>query len=432
MGDSQPQASTSKHQLTPTKGDISTSRPRWQQYGGFYRPVRDPSIPWVPSPPHSPMPLANAPVFEIDFNLKPGELSSIDSSPTSDWSFTLPPNVIQRPTVHDHGDPSLVPKRMSTMRRLVRRFTSRGRSRPSTSSPAPTAKGKMPMLDSLPDPQRSLRVQPHEWKAYGYWARPIVGNVQVHNSESPPQHFAPLQHIKDTSMTPEDVFDSLYSPRTGFHPERWKLGIEHPSLPPRATRWAPPDPTKPLPFPWEVQLNPFLEHVLFGVPRVYWDVREDVSAAQYGVNGSGDEGCRPLTPADFAQPASWPFLTHMYINALADDMAERFAWPLMVINPDGIKVRDVLNCVYANFREGVKADEYWGPHWTTARRKEAAKAHGRRTDVTAPENEWKALEGYVDPNDRMRRIDYLGQRTLFRGLGPNPDGTGWVLYLGQD
>ncbi|KAF6750945.1 hypothetical protein DFP72DRAFT_908910 [Ephemerocybe angulata] len=417
MGDIQFQASTFKHQLPPTKGEISPSRPRWQQYGGFYRPVRDPSVPWVPSPPHSPMPLTNAPVFELNFNLKSGELSSLDSSPTSDWSFTLPPNIIQRPTVHDHGDPSLVPKRMSTMRRLVRRFTSRGRSRPSTStitSPEPIDKGKMPMLDS---PSRSA--------AFAQ-ARPIVGNVQVHNSDSPPQHFAPLQHIKDTNMTPEDVFDSLYSPHTGFHPERWKHGIEHPSLPPRPTRWAPPDPTKPLPFPWEVQLNPFLEHVLFGVPCVYWDVREDVSAAH------GDEGCRPLTPADFAQPASWPFLTHIYINALADDMAERFSWPLMVINPDGIKVRDVLNCVYANFREGVRADEYWGPHWTTAKRKEAAKAHGRRTDVTAPENEWKALEGYVDPNDRMRRIDYLGQGTLFRGLGPNPDGTGWVLYLGQD
>ncbi|RXW20764.1 hypothetical protein EST38_g5076 [Candolleomyces aberdarensis] len=241
--------------------------------------------------------------------------------------------------------------------------------------------------------------------------------------------------MQDSGMTVEEVFQSLSSSNGLPHPERWKLGITHPSLPPRPTRWSPPDPTKPLPFPWEVQLNPFLEHILSGVPRLYWDIQEDISAAQLGIESdetpqedATPEASRPLSEPDLAQPATYPFLTHMYVNALADDISRKFAWPFMVLNPHGIKIRDIINSVYFNFQEYVREREFYG--WTVARRKEAARTHRKRCDPQ--EHPFKAMAGEVNVDDDMRRIDYLGNRTLFRGLAPNPDMTGWVLYLGQD
>jgi hypothetical protein len=237
-------------------------------------------------------------------------------------------------------------------------------------------------------------------------------------------------------MTVEEVFRSLTSPTGVPHPERWKLGITHPSLPPRPTRWSTPDPTKPLPFPWEVQLNPLLEHILFGVPRLNWDIKDDISAAQLALtpleDGIREVGIREstclLSEPDFAQPATYPFLTHMYVNALADDILPKFAWPFMVLNPHGIKIRDIINSIYFNFQEYVREREFYG--WTVARRREAARTHRKRCDPQ--EHPFKATAGEVDVDDDMRRIDYLGIRTLFRGLAPNPDMTGWVLYLGQD
>ncbi|KAG2023782.1 hypothetical protein CC2G_001397 [Coprinopsis cinerea AmutBmut pab1-1] len=299
----------------------------------------------------------------------------------------------------------------------------------------PVAAPSPPAPPTLPD-----RVKPHEWKEWGYYARPYIRGVQVYNTPSP--YLAPLgsvesqvnyqvQHISETNLTPSQVFDSLVGP-DGLtpHPENWKLGMEHPSLPPRPKRWAEyPDPAKPLPFPWEVQLNPFLEHILYGVPRMYWDIRCDISACQHGI--PNDTRCRPLLPADLSQPASYPFLTHLYINALADDISPKFQWPIMVSNPYGVKVRDVVSSIYENFQEYVFEKEFWG--WGLTRRREASKARRERCDPEGV-NAW-GLELGVMPggrDDRMRRIDYLGGKTLFRGLAPNPDATGWVLYLGQD
>ena len=163
---------------------------------------------------------------------------------------------------------------------------------------------------------------------------------------------------------------------------------------------------------------------------MYWDIKEDITAAMYGleIDEDPDMLARPLNPADLAQPATWPFVTHMYVNALSDDISPKFAWPFMVINPHGIKIRDIINFIHANFMEYVRASEYYS--WTVSRRKEAARAHKWRCDPH--EHLWKFQSGDMDPNDNMRRVDYLGEKTLFRGLAPNPDGTGWVLYLGQD
>ncbi|KAJ3531106.1 hypothetical protein NMY22_g8292 [Coprinellus aureogranulatus] len=110
----------------------------------------------------------------------------------------------------------------------------------------------------------------------------------------------------------------------------------------------------------------------------------------------------------------------MYVNALSDDISPKFAWPFMVINPHGIKIRDVINFVHANFQEYVREREYYS--WTATRRKEAARARILR--CSPREHPWKWQEGELDTEDDIRRIDYLGEKTLFRGLAPNPDGTG--------
>jgi hypothetical protein len=43
----------------------------------------------------------------------------------------------------------------------------------------------------------------------------------------------------------------------------------------------------------------------------------------------------PLSAADRAQPATYPFVTIMEIREVADDTAPRFPWPVWVINERG-------------------------------------------------------------------------------------------------
>ncbi|KAJ2912962.1 hypothetical protein MD484_g7463, partial [Candolleomyces efflorescens] len=435
---------------SPTTNDSSQQRqprPTWTQHCGVYRSI-DPSKAWVPSPQVYPSHPPNSsdgqqgmpPDFLLDLTFrKPRsgvEVQSLGSSEGSSSSSSVREpfqlvSVVSPP--HPNGsEPTR--KRKSTVRRLAGKMRSLGlsiRTDPALANPPPE-QDAIPLATSATSSvgrKSSTKVQPHEWKEWGYWARPLVSGFYAHNSSSPTDY--PLQHIDDSDMTVEEVLRSLTSPDGTQHPERWKLGMTHPSLPPRPTRWSPPNPTRPLPFPWEVQLNPLLGHVLFGTPRLEWDIKEDITAASLATIPREDgthEAALLLSDPDLAQPATYPFLTHMYVNALAEDSSPQFAWPFMVLNPHGIKIRDIINSVHDNFQECVREREYYG--WTMARRREAARAHRKRCDPQ--EHPHKAMAGDLEVNDDMRRIDYLGNRTVFRGLAPNPDMTGWVLYLGQD
>ncbi|KDQ31835.1 hypothetical protein PLEOSDRAFT_175420 [Pleurotus ostreatus PC15] len=209
------------------------------------------------------------------------------------------------------------------------------------------------------------------------------------------------------------MFDSLRG-ADGDHPERWVSGTQHPALPPCPTRWKEPNPQDPLPFPWECQLNPFLEHQLFGPMSLWFDIREDPSMLCYGTVDT----MIPLSPADRIQPATHPFLTHMFINAIGDDPIQPFLWPFMVRNPKGIKCEDVYNAVYENFQEYVSQSEY--DDWPQVRQVQCTQAYGARHSSRGNRE-----SGFVEG---IRRVDYLGDNIMFRGLEPNPNIDGFASF----
>jgi hypothetical protein len=272
-------------------------------------------------------------------------------------------------------------------------------------------------------PQVSLA----EWRAFAEHSRPIVNGVGVHNTFSerpaPIRIFSNAFFLTAPSPTPyrnidldeldlEELFQSLRSPGGHTHPELWIPGIRHPSLPPPPIGWPLPRPGEPLPFPWECQVNPFLQHAVCGPAPVYWNIRAGDLAILYG----GPMNVTiPLTPADLAQPATCPLLTHMYVSGLALADA-RFPWKFMVVNPAGIRVRDVFTAILENFQHFVFRTEY--EQWSVARQRHA-------------ELEW-VMRGGPEMQDGLRRIDYLGGQLCFRGIAPNPDRTGWVLFVGAE
>ena len=161
-----------------------------------------------------------------------------------------------------------------------------------------------------------------EWKAWGYYACPRIDGLEVRNYRQSVhcQRFITLltQHcsyIASTtppppSLTLQEALALLRSPGGSVHPDHWIPGFVHPSLPPRPSRWIEPKPGEPLPFPWECQLNPFLQHLPYGPPPLCWNLGKAPSAVMFGQT----EAAIPLSTADKCQPATWPFVTHMYID----------------------------------------------------------------------------------------------------------------------
>ncbi|KAJ7513128.1 hypothetical protein B0H11DRAFT_2213650 [Mycena galericulata] len=259
----------------------------------------------------------------------------------------------------------------------------------------------------VPSSKEVPNVPISEWRAFAAYSRPTVNGVDVHNTFTP----SPTQYrnIDLAEVDVQAVFESLRSPSGDIHPERWIPGIRHPSLPPPPTGWPLPRPGEPLAFPWECALNPFLEHAVCGPAPLYWNIR----AGELAILRGGPQNVSiPLTPADLAQPATRPLLTHIGL-ALAD---ARFPWKFMVVNARGIRVRDVFTAVMDNFQHHVFRAEF--EKWAPARRRHA-------------ELEWE-LRGGPETQDGLRRIDYLCGHLYFRGLAPNPDRTGWVLFVGAE
>ncbi|KAJ7152353.1 hypothetical protein C8R46DRAFT_1228593 [Mycena filopes] len=249
-----------------------------------------------------------------------------------------------------------------------------------------------------------------EWQAFGVYSRPTVNGVEVHNTFTPSP--TPYRVFELDQVDPEEIFRSLLSPGGNIHPELWIRGLEHPSLPPPPTGWPLPRPGEPLPFPWECELNPFLIRTDCGPAPIYWNVRSGEFAILYG--GPLDISI-PLSGADLAQPATRPLVTHMYISGLA--LAESgFPWKFMVVNPAGIRVRDLLMAIHENFQHFVFRAEY--ESWTPERQRHA-------------ELEW-AMRGGDKRRDGLRRVDYLCGQLCFRGLSWNLDRTGWVLHVGPE
>ncbi|KAJ7136936.1 hypothetical protein C8R44DRAFT_364042 [Mycena epipterygia] len=253
-----------------------------------------------------------------------------------------------------------------------------------------------------------------EWQAFAAYSRPTVNGVDVHNTFTPsptPYRNIDLDDLDEVDV--HEVFASLRSPGGGIHPELWVRGLQHPSLPPSpAANWPLPQPGEPLTFPWECQINPFLAHTVCGPAPVYWNIRTGGLSI---LRGGPLDISIPLSAVDLAQPATHPLLTHMYVSGLALTDA-RFPWKFMIINPAGIRVRDVFRAILDNFQHYVFRAEYEA--WPAARQQRA-------------ELEW-ALRGGQETQDGLRRVDYLCGQLYFRGLAPNPDRTGWVLFVGGE
>ncbi|KAJ7596696.1 hypothetical protein C8J56DRAFT_1021200 [Mycena floridula] len=282
---------------------------------------------------------------------------------------------------------------------------------------------------SLMDPSEleirsSPRIPLSEWKAFGYAARPLVNGVYVRNASPGPKI--------SVRFDPEEMAAGLRS-ADGIHPgtssmrspieadffaELWIAGTKHEGLPERPSLWQPPVKGEELPFPPECVLNPMLCHCPFGRSPIDWHLDCEPNGILF--NGPDDGVIIPLGEPDLAQPATWPFLSHMYINSVSDDPAPKFRWPIMIRNPDGITVEDVLVGIFTNLQEYVFIDEFRA--WTEQRRRQAQIALDLRRE------QQQSLGQEID--QAVRRIDYFGSHITFRGLEPHPNLEGWVLFIG--
>lgn len=212
-------------------------------------------------------------------------------------------------------------------------------------------------------------------------------------------------------------------------PENWIARLEHPSLPPRSPLWpTPPSTPSPLPppLPAELQLNAFLQHRRTGKPPMIFDVRMIERTVFLGeVPPIPEDNTPGLVPfhtdgPNGGQPATYPGVSALNITALADDPLGEFPWPFIVLahHPSlPVTVQDIIVAILANFQECVTEDEV--NSLTAARRDQVYRAYWQRVK-----------ELMLAEDDGIRRIDYLGDRYMFRGLEPAEVGDGFMIYFG--
>lgn len=102
--------------------------------------------------------------------------------------------------------------------------------------------------------------------------------------------------------------------------------------------------------------------------------------------------------------------------------------PLLII-PDliaralGITIQDVFDAIFSNFAIHVSEEEY--NSWDERRRALAGRAYWSRV------NELRHLGRADGSESGLKRIDYLGERVMFRGLEPAPGReNAWMLFIG--
>ncbi|RDB27045.1 hypothetical protein Hypma_005063 [Hypsizygus marmoreus] len=409
--------------------------PDWNQYGGHYRGIDDLSTAWIASPlldkPNTAAYFFIQPI-EAPWERKKEEIDAQSIIPTTPPLEKKPHHRLARilqllsdwmvkRNVADCSPVSLSPSRRYPASHSPSEHSSSSRaiSRPlpaphspsegSLSRRSPLSQSTSTHL-SLPHSQDvagndvilPAEVQLREWKAWGYFARPVLNGVVVEN-------YPPAENVP-SSVNVEEIFASLVDPDGTQHAERWFAGLLHPAIPPRPKRWVEPRNGDPLPFPWECQLNPHLQHYVFGAAPIYWNVGTPLTKVFIGKS----RRTLPITDSDLAQPATYPFVTHLYINALADDPLPFFPWPFMVYNPRGITVGDVFTAIFNNFQQYVSKHEF--ETWD-------------RTRQFASQLTFEGRWGQAK-EDGMRRCDFLGTHCWFRGLQPNPNREGWMMFAG--
>ncbi|KAH9937966.1 hypothetical protein B0H21DRAFT_825351 [Amylocystis lapponica] len=268
--------------------------------------------------------------------------------------------------------------------------------------------------------------KPADWRAYGYWARPRVNGVTVDNAT--PSSIPPNLSRREVEM----VARSLRGPGGSVHPKNWIPRVRHPALPPRPSLWPmpPPSPYPPLRAS-DLQLNPFLEHRLFGRPPIIFDLRSHTHLAMLGEMAPEPGDPSPLrlyfvpTGPNGAQPATYPGVSRMRVTSLADDTFPIFPWPFTVRSQHSslpVSVHDVMNALIANFEE--RMEQYEIDALSSEQQQRTERAFWERVNTM--------YSGYFPNPDRgFTRIDYLGDKRFFRGLEPDPDGEGFMLFLGS-
>ena len=90
-------------------------------------------------------------------------------------------------------------------------------------------------------------------------------------------------------------------------------------------------------------------------------------------------------------------------------VSKSFPWQIDILTPTNVTCEDVWESVYAALQHPI-ADSEWGFIVKDAKHREAMEAAMK-----------KRIEGDPNADKHPKRIDYLGNVTLFKGLGKDDD-----------
>lgn len=131
-----------------------------------------------------------------------------------------------------------------------------------------------------------------------------------------------------------------------------------------------------------------------------------------------------------SQPATYPGVHELRITALADD-SHPFPWPVVVRSHHEslpVTVQDVMRVLLENFSRGIWQQEF--DEFSENRRERILTTYWSRMEKLASRRiSWFVEEQEIGP-EPLRRLDYLGERTWFRGLEPAPDGESFAMFVG--
>lgn len=240
----------------------------------------------------------------------------------------------------------------------------------------------------------------------------------------------------------EALMRSLNNPSgSDPHPERWIAHLEHPALPPRPELWRTVfnEPDSRIP-PSRVQLNPMLEHRLMGTQPIRVDVRHSPEVAILGETPPIPEDPVPgltylfVDGPNGAQQATFPSFRQLHVSGIADDPVGRFPWPFTITSAHehvGITVVDVLDAIYCNFQELMTEEEYWS--LDVERREQVVRSFHIRQVLRREKHTMLTFAGRTNEpfsEDGVRRVDYLGDRYILRGLEASPDNRSFIIFFG--
>ena len=179
-------------------------------------------------------------------------------------------------------------------------------------------------------------------------------------------------------------------------------------------------------------LNPFLIHRHTGVPPICWDLRTSANSVLFPTPSSGPVGPAqpstvPMTPADYAQPATWPPCGALRIGAIGGRTSV-WRWPVDVRNPAGVRCGDVFRALIANLNQFVRLDEL--EDMSPIQVSLAAAASATRIRAGLPHGPSWSSDPPTAFTDGIRRVDLLLDHTQSFGLVPGPSPGEWTMHVG--